>query len=610
MIGSMYAGISGLQGHQIKMDVVGNNISNVNTAGFKKSTVNFEEALAQTKQSAKAAQGGLGGTNPVQVGLGTRVSSISTNFEQGTQQTTGRRTDLRIEGDGFFMVNDGDNNYYTRAGNFDLDGEGTLVASNGMKVQGWQAIENADGTTEISPGSPIGEINVKLGEILPGKASTNVKYRGNLPQASGIEPMKIFVDDGTGTSTQVEVNIDFTYNMLEDEWSWKASGANIEEGSGTFEMEKGEIITATETNPIRATNGNIVAKSPIAGDITFTDATYANNKTTASYKGHQIITSGDVYDSLGAKHTLSMEYSKIDVNLWGWEADHTDSLPVSNAKGFITFDATGQVAGNYLFAQKDETTGFFRTLTDKEGNPLLNENGNTINTYPTPDDLGFDEGVDTSDPSVYSPSYSIDDNGIIRYTGDPSGITDPDFMEPEEGTIMNPEYTGYIEFDPANKGGALPPDEGANPVRTAPNFGSVTQFASENTVAFEAQDGYSMGELETFRLNDNGDIMGYYSNGYKQVVGRLSIAKFYNANGLEKEGGSLFSRTPNSGEALILQPGTGGVGTIVSESLEMSNVDLSEEFTDMIIAQRGFQANSKTITTADEVLQELINLKR
>lgn len=610
MIGAMYAGISGLQSHQIKMDVVGNNIANVNTAGFKKSTVTFEETLAQTKQSAKAPQDELGGINPIQIGLGTRVSSISTNFSQGTQQTTGRKTDLRIDGEGFFMLNDGNKSYYTRAGNFDLDGNGTLVASNGMKVQGWQATKNNDGTTEISPGSPISSINIKLGEILPGKATKSVDYRGNLPQASGIESLKMMVDDGSGTNTQIEVNIEFSYNMIEDTWSWSASGTNVSSGSGTFKLDRGEIISATETQPIRATNGNNILKSPLSGGITFTDSTYANNKGTAKYTPHQVITSGDVYDSLGSKHTMSMEYSKIDENVWGWEANHTKGMPISNAKGFVIFDATGQSAGNYLFSERDPLTGFFTTVKDIEGNPLLDDNGTAITNYPTAQKLGFAAAVDTSDPAVYSPSYSIDDNGIIRYTGDPSGITEPGFSIPEVGAIMNPEYKGYIMFDPANPGGALPPDEGANPVKVIPGFGNVTQFASENTVAFEAQDGYPMGELETFRINDNGDIMGYYSNGYKQVVGRVAISKFYNPNGLEKAGGSLFLRTPNSGEALVMQPGTGGVGTIVSESLEMSNVDLSEEFTDMIIAQRGFQANSKTITTADEMLQELINLKR
>lgn len=610
MIGAMYAGISGLQSHQVKMDVVGNNIANVNTAGYKKSTVTFAEALSQTKQSAKAPQDGLGGTNPIQIGLGTRVSSISTNFTQGTQQSTGRKTDLRIDGEGFFMLNDGNKSYYTRAGNFDLDGNGTLVASNGMKVQGWQATKNTDGTTEISPGSPISELNIKLGEILPGKATKSVDYRGNLPQSSGIEPLKMMVDDGTGTGVQVEVNIEFSYNMAEDTWTWKASGANIAEGRGTFKLDRGEIVNAMEIEPIRANNGNHILKSPLSGGIVFTDSTYANNKGTAKYSSHQIITSGDVYDSLGAKHTMSMEYSKIDVNIWGWEANHTKGLQMENSKGFVIFDATGQSAGNFLFAEIDPNTGLFATLKDVEGKPLLDDNGTPVNSYPTPKKLGFDAGIDTSDPTVYIPSYSIDNNGIIRYTGDPSGITDPNFPIPEVGAIMNAEYKGFIMFDPANPGGALPPDEGANPVKIVPGFGNITQFASENTVAFEAQDGYPMGELETFRINDNGDVMGYYSNGYKQVVGRIAITKFYNPNGLEKVGGSLFTRTPNSGEALIMQPGTGGIGTIISDSLEMSNVDLSEEFTDMIIAQRGFQANSKTITTADEMLQELINLKR
>ena len=204
MMGSLYSGISGLKTQQFKMDLVGNNKANVNTVGYKGSKVNFEEALARTIEGSTAAQNGLGGTNAVQVGMGVAVSNISTNLSDGVGQTTSSETDLRIDGqNGFFMVNDGDGNYYTRAGNFDLDENGTLVNASGLKVQGWQATKNADGTTGISAGASISNLVINKSDILPGQSTTEATFEGNLNQEAGIEDLPFKLDDGEGNEIDV-----------------------------------------------------------------------------------------------------------------------------------------------------------------------------------------------------------------------------------------------------------------------------------------------------------------------------------------------------------------------------------------------------------------------
>lgn len=629
MMGSLYSGISGLQVHQTKMDVIGNNIANVNTIGFKKSTVNFEEALSRTLKGARAAQDGLGGTNPVQIGLGTQISNITTNFTSGTSQSTGVETDLRLDGNGFFIVNDGNADFYTRAGNFDLDANGTLCNSSGLKVQGWQATKNADGTMQIEAGASVGNLKIAKGDVLPGKATTEVEFSGNLDQRAGLENLRLTVDDGTGTGKKVDVDISFSYDSVNEKWLWKAqgpTGTNVT-GSGAFKLkENGTIDTVidAETTPI-ALNGITIIRSPLSGEVKFTDAKDATNYSSSKYTTHTKVAANNVYDSLGTAHTFNMQYTKVDQNIWDWEATVSGNLPVTNGKGFLTFDSTGQVAGNFVYAVADSADPT-RIGTFKDAD------GNSVNSYPTATELGISADPalyasylkDGDDPAANSSPYKIDSRGIITYRGvkDASGtalaqdeygnaITLPTLTSiPENGEIMNVKFAGAVAFDPAGAGGALPPQNGANQVEINPSFAAVTQFSSGTTAAFKSQDGYGMGTLETFKITDSGEITGYYSNGYKQTLGKIAVASFVNNGGLEKVGGSLFTKTPNSGEAVVMGAGTGGTGSIISQSLEMSNVDLASELTDMIVAQRGFQANSKTISTADTLLETVISLKR
>ena len=397
MLRSLFSGISGLRSHQTMLDVTGNNIANVNTTGFKASQIQFQDTLSQMLNAASGAQDGVGGQNPAQVGLGVQVAGITTNFTQGAAQLTGRSTDMMISGDGFFVVRQGTQQYYTRAGSFDFDSSGQMVLpGDGAIVQGWAA----DATGAIDTSGQVGDIKVGVGTVMPAKATTTTPFSGNLQ-------------------------------------------ADAEAGK-------------TKTVSVKA------------------------------------------YDALGNAREVELEFVK---GATGWAMTATD--------GTATYPATGSVALTFDAAGK-----------------------------PTFADTTFALG----------------------------GVT--------------VDLTG------------------------------VTGMAGVDTVAADKQDGYAAGILESFTLGSDGTITGSFSNGLKQALGKIAMASFTNPSGLSKAGGSLFTTTVNSGDPQIGSAGTGGRGTMSSGSLEMSNVDLSTEFTQLIIAQRGFQANSRVITTSDEVLQELVNLKR
>ena len=434
MIRSIYSGVSGLNAHQTKLDVIGDNIANVNTVAFKKSTVNFEASLSSTVKGSVAPQSGYGGRNAIQIGSGTQISSINVNFEEGNMQYTGRDNDLRISGDGFFMVSDNSNTYYTRAGDFQLDGDGTFVSSEGLKVQGWSAGKKSDGTTEIKAGTPLGDLNIKLGEILPAKATSVVTYSGNLNQRAGLENLVLEVDaDGSGPDDRkIKIEIEFNYNSKTEVWEWKAKGPAADgiTGNGSFKLESGEISQVYKGSEIRNGAGTVLIREPIPGPITFTAVSDATISKTAPFVSNEYITTNNVYDSLGDKHSLSMKYTKIDQNIWTWGATVESGLDVNNAKGIIVFDAFGQMAGNYRQAEVeypiDPVTGLatddltLATLgeyTDEEGVVVGNS------SVPTSADLGvaWDTTVaanyfilnedGTTGGSATSP-YQLDKNGM------------------------------------------------------------------------------------------------------------------------------------------------------------------------------------------------------
>ncbi len=462
MMRSLFSGVSGLQNHQIRMDVIGNNISNVNTIGFKKGRVNFQDMFSQTMQGAARPANELGGVNPKQVGLGMSVASIDTLHLQGSLQTTGKVDDLAINGTGFFVLASGEKNFYSRAGAFGLDEVGTLVnPANGMRVQGWMA-QTVAGAQFVNTATDVNDLVIPVGSKDPAAATTDVFLASTLDKnAPDILP-------GSGPDV-------------------------IREGTWTIDK--------------------------------------------------------DIYDSFGVVHTLRMNFTKVPGISNQWQAD-------------VTVDPEAETQTNTIvdIGAANNTTNLFTVEFDNLGRLLLvtDEQGDILDTGELLAQVVFDVADTTPDAA----------GALIRQT--------VNLNFGEVGSYTN----------------------------------AMTQFGEQFSTRAYSQNGYAMGYLESFNVDQSGTITGIYSNGTKRMIGQVALASFINPGGLEKAGESTYAETNNSGEALISESGVAGKGKVVSGALEMSNVDLAEQFTDMIVTQRGFQANSKTIQTSDQMLQELLTLKR
>ena len=463
MMRSLYSGVSGLQNHQTRMDVIGNNISNVNTTGFKRGRVNFQDMISQQIAGAAKPTEELGGVNPKDVGLGMTIATIEQVFTQGNLQTTGVSTDVAIQGNGFFILKNGDESFYTRNGAFGIDKDGTLVnPSNGMRVQGWMANEINGEMIVITAATPT-DLIIPVGSKDPAKATENVKFACNLNKN--------------------------TPEILEG-----ASAADIQKGTWNTEQE--------------------------------------------------------IFDSFGNKHLLSVSFRRVVGNPNQWEA--TVNVDVNNAdytQTRIGLGTTDGVANTFLV--NFDNYGQLLSVTDSAGN-LTPESGEI----------------------VLQASYTV----------------------PEANT-----------------------DENGNPYRQTFNINlgtigsmknTITQSASISTTKAYSQDGYTLGYLDNFKIDSSGTITGVYSNGTNRVIGQIAMASFTNDRGLEKAGDSTYVESNNSGQAMIGESGVQGKGKLLSGALEMSNVDLSEQMTDMIVTQRGFQSNAKTIQTADTLLETVLGLKR
>jgi len=469
MMRSMFAGVTGLRNHQTRMDVIGNNIANVNTLAFKKSPVSFADALNQTMRGASRPTDTRGGTNPMQIGLGMNIGTINTVFGQGSMQSTGKNTDLGIQGDGFFILSDGGARYFTRAGAFDFDTSGNLISLiNGLKVQGWLADENGV-ITSTAPGD-LQDVRITPEmKTTPAKATENIVYAGNLSaDAKSYDP----ATEIAGHETE------FFTSLKEGTWS-----------------------------------------VPI-----------------------------NVFDSLGKEHSLELLFIKNNVADAAADADPALDNAAGNIKSSWTVLARVADAGEKLGTTPTDFVKF---------------------------SLGFDE------------------NGLLVESK-------PDAATPVKGIIE-------IEINDGTAGSL----GDAKAITAKLDFNAITQRAAEDsTVDVSSRDGFKMGDLIAYSIDAAGMISGSYSNGTNKILGQIAMASFINPAGLMKYGENMYTETNNSGEASIGIAGTRGRGTIVPGNLEMSNVDLAQEFTDMIVTQRGFQANSRIITASDEMLQELVNLKR
>ncbi|MDD2555329.1 MAG: flagellar hook protein FlgE [Syntrophaceticus sp.] len=527
MMSSLFAAVSGLKAHQERMDVVGNNIANVNTTGFKKSRVTFADMLYHTSRGAsRPVDGGRGGINPMQKGPGVSVASIDTIFAGSNLQDTGKETDLGISGDGFFIVSDGQQDYFTRAGNFNFDEEGNLVSLlTGMRVQGWTAVDG-----DINSSAAIGNINIPTqGLSVPAKPTTTIDYAGNLDAgangtllfANGTGTATFEVTDAGGNTAKLKLTMEATDSFNTYNWSITSDDPDVEvEGSGTLTLgNDGKVTASTGSVTVELVGGDLTISPPADGGSPeqFTiDSLPITIESLDFTPAASRVARQTVCDSLGDEYTVTTTFTRVGNSQWDWAAEVTKSTP----------------------------TGI-------------------IDITPTPEGSG---------------TITIDASGKCSGTGDET-----------------------IEFTP---------DNGALDVVITPHFQDVTQYADKSSVTVRYQDGYKNGSLQSYNFDNTGTIVGVFSNGTTQALAQIALANFSNPAGLSQEGDSMFSHSSNSGQPVVGESGIGGLGAIRPGSLESSNVDIASEFTDLIITQRGFQANSRVITTSDEMLQELVNLKR
>ena len=682
MMRSLFAGVSGLRNHQVRMDVIGNNIANVNTIGYKAQRVTFADALALTLRGAVMPTERIGGSNPMQVGLGMSVNTIDTILNQGSLQATGQQTDLAINGEGFFVLSDGQKYFYTRAGSFQFDAEGRLVdPANGLVVQGRMA--NSRG--EISSTSTIDDIRLPFGQRVPARATTKISFTGNLDasakplgtitktgpflaveeEADGTDVAELYargetnsfmtgmvsgvttvtVSDGTNEKTYTyvsndsgvgnreftslkdlidEINNDFATTLNTMRLSMTADGAiQVEDLSNSAHTVSFDSNSAALQSALGAANGTIDAS---AGKTTLTDQfNHRANRDEELTKlrnsvgeplglkvNDQISISGIVGgEEKSASLTVTASTTFGDLadaietafgitNSDGVEIDDKGSLVIhgdpgeENAIESVAVRVSGNTAFNTasVFNEfqkaKDVTHSASITVYDELGKEhvvTLTFTKTAIeNQWRWEASLAGDEIISSggsgtinfnSDGSLNSFLY---DNGMTALTFDPNDGAS--FVE--------------IAFDTGNIGG----------------FNGITQFASPSTAVASTQDGYPNGDLTTINIDETGKITGIFSNGVTQTLAQITLAIFSNPAGLIRAGENKFQVSANSGNPVMGLAGESIQSKIVPGHLEMSNVDLAQEFTDMIVAQRGFQANARVITTTDDLLNELVNLKR
>ena len=421
MMRALFAGVSGLRNHLTRMDVIGNNIANVNTVAFKSSRVTFKEAFVQLVSGASRPSATLGGTNPLQIGTGVNMGSVDQLFSQGSLENTGQPLDLAIQGDAFFVLNNGNSSVYSRAGNLQLDANGNLInPGTGYLVQGI----NADARGNFTSGTAISGIHIGLTDKAPAQATSLISLTGNLDSSAGV---------------------------------------------GAFKS-----MTTT------------------------------------------------VYDSTGAPHVLTLSFEKTGASEWSWTAD----VGGTPATGTVTPAGSGQV-----------TFG------------------------PTGQLLSF------------------------TYPGGGSNMT----------------------ITPA--GGGLPFDITLDP-GTVNTTNGLAGFANPSNAVVREQNGFPAGSLINISVDANGVISGFFDNGVTRSLAQIALATFNNPGGLVRSNDGMYQSTPNSGLAVVGFAGGTSRSTIPPGALEGSNVDISNEFTNMIVTQRGFQANARVVTTADEILNDLVNLRR
>jgi flagellar hook protein FlgE len=669
---SMISAVSGMRNHSASMDVISNNIANVNTIGYKAQRLTFTEAFSQTLKYATGSSDGGGGTNPYQVGLGMQGGAIDTIFTQGTIEKTGQYSDLAVQGDDFFVVKKGNRDYYTRAGQFVLDSNGNFVNSTtGAILQGYKAVEGSlvkgvvptDIVIPLADKSQaaqtqkitfVGNLNSTTDSA--GFMSGGSMYAPGDPGSSDIT--SLLASDGTTLNnlnnavageTQVTVNdtvgnsytfyyvvgtpeagsrqfnnLNGLYSEIKKEFpGFDAALSQTSLGQYTLSDSKSQIASITSNNAYL--NSALNSSASLGTTETFYRPAQAADNIT------------DLIDSSGVKLNANAQTSDVYTLAWKENGYATsvkfsgvttvsdflenvkDRLPFAQSvsidpasgKLVVIPSATSTVAVTDLSLTAADSAGTEIDTFDKGMKSFTNPVGTPVVSNVSVYDSQGDKHLVT-----FSFSKTATNTWLWTATYDIPGAT-------TGSTITKTAGYGNLVFTPGgslavstSNGIQLVTTNGSTKeIKAAVDWGKPNTFLGmtqvENPTSLNnSQDGYAAGDLINVNIDEQGKIIGNYSNGQFKTLGQVAMAKFRNPSGLMKEGESLYTESINSGDPMLETLDSSSLTKIVSGGLEQSTVDLTEEFTNMIIIQRGYQANAKMITTADEMTQDLVGLKR
>lgn len=563
---AMYSGVAGLKAQQTKLDVIGNNIANISTSGYKSQRVSFSDVLSQTLSAATGPGSRRGGTNPKQVGLGVSVSAIDTNMTTGSTQSTGNPMDVSIGGNGFFIVNGGNDEYkFTRSGNFGVDKQGNLTV-NGFKVCGWQEYStSASGTNTYNTQKTVEPINVFSDsvngnkKIIAPKATTTGMLSGNL------DPTKTAKGTAIGNIGTVPSAADSTTTM---------TVYDPEGNSYVIQVKLSKCYTDASTSG-KSTGSVILA----AGGYTVTSG--ASDQLKLAVDGG---TAAEITIPAGTYASASAFVTAVNTAI--------NNAPALAGK--VTAGLTSD--GKLSFASAATGTSSGVTVTDGTHAGALGAYVGTATVTAGVTHTGntswFWQAVSSSsNMTVGSPS-----SGYLEFDSKGKLITTDS---------ANYNTTPSITLTPASNVGA-----GSFTVKLDMSGISTYTSSSESKVS-AISDGYAAGDLNDVSIGSDGVITGVYTNGQKQPLGMIALANFSNPAGLKKVGNNLYTTTANSGNFTGgVEAGSSGTGSLSAGTLEGSNVDLAEQFSDMMITQRAYQANSKVITTESAMMETLIGMVR
>ncbi|MCE9593693.1 MAG: flagellar hook-basal body complex protein [Planctomycetes bacterium] len=645
MTSALFSALSGLQAHESWISVIGNNIANASTPGFKSSRALFSDQFSQTLRFASLPSGSQGGRNPMQLGLGVQLADIGRNMDQGVLSNTGRTFDLALNGKGYFMVSDGNNTLYTRVGTFGMDASSQLVDQRtGFRVIGLD-------------GQPV---DLDTASLFPPSATNDVTFAGNLPAVVGGPLAQVMttssgLKDGTSATMTggvgpYTVPVGSTYTMelvinggAPQTVSVTNTGAGIDATDVVAAINalpnSGIVASVTGANEVQLDTVKTGAAATIKVVPGATGANLASTVglATSLVKGTETVaTSTAQLNDLTSNQTDYVAGDTIDVS--GIDSDGTpvsasftygggvgqDGTTVADMLAFIdnlypnataSLNATtGQIQ---LTADATGASGMSIAITDNAGTGATNWSTHafTVTTAGT--------GPDTTSTSI----EVFDQAGVshtvnFTYTRQDDGSWNVDATIPStEGTVLSGTVSGLV-FNDDGSIGSLPSTPSisiqftgqSSPQNLTLDFGTpglfdgVTQLGGPASAFADRQDGFGVGELSNMSVNGDGDIQGFYTNGQIDVLGSIGVATFVNDSGLREIGSNLWAESPNSGTRTVSGGAQGKAGAVVGGSLEGSNVAIAEEFVRLIEAQRGFQANARVISTTSDVLAELNQL--